>query len=53
VQILVGKQCDLTGETAERTLLERASDEIRAYEQRKGYGDKNGRTDREPQARLE
>jgi len=49
----VGKQCHLTLETTERTLLERASHEIRAYEQRKGNGDKNGRTDREPQARLE
>src|SRR5712691_9698231 len=48
VQVLVGEQCDLALETAERGLLERPSHEIRAYEQRKGNGGKNGQTDREP-----
>jgi hypothetical protein len=52
VQVLVGEQCDLALETAERRLLERPSHEIRAYEQRQGNGDQNGQTDREPQARL-
>jgi hypothetical protein len=44
----VGEQCDLALEAAERSLLERPSHEIAAYEQRQGNGGKNGRTDREP-----
>jgi hypothetical protein len=52
MQVLVCEQRDLAAEAAERSLLDRSSDEIGARDQRDGDGRENGRTDGEPQAGL-